>query len=55
MYECCLFAKGSWLNIGVDEGCKKITSVIEEEGLQLHFEKLGLGCFCFLGLEISAD
>jgi len=29
--------------------------VIEEEGLQLHFEKLALGCFCCLGFVLFAD
>jgi len=29
--------------------------VIEEEELQMHFEKLALGCFCFLGVELFAD
>jgi hypothetical protein len=28
--------------------------VIEEEGLQLHFDVLGLGCFCYLGVGLFA-
>jgi len=29
--------------------------VIEEEGLQLHFDVCGLGCFSLLGFEMFAD
>jgi len=29
--------------------------VIEEEGLWLHFDICGLGCFCLLGLVLFAD
>ena len=28
------------------------SSVIEEENLKLHFEKLGFSCFCCLGFEM---
>ena len=35
--------------------CGFFCCVIEEEGLQLHFEKSGLGCFYSLGLGLFAD
>ena len=36
-------------------GCGFFCCVIEEEGLQLHLVKLGLGCFCCLGFGLFAD
>ena len=36
------------------EVCLDFFCVIEEEGLQLHFEKLGLGCFCCVGFVLFA-
>ena len=35
-------------------GCGIFCCVIEEE-LQLHFDKLGLDCFCCLGFGLFAD
>jgi len=36
-------------------GCGIFCCVIEEEELQLHFDKLVLGCFLDLGLVAFAD
>jgi hypothetical protein len=34
--------------------CGIFCCVIEEEGLQLHFDVCGLGCFCCLGFVLFA-
>jgi len=35
--------------------CVDFFCVIEEEVLQLHFDKCGLGCFCCLGFGLFTD
>jgi hypothetical protein len=43
---------GIWMFVGFL--CGFFCCVIEEEGLQLHFDVCGLGCFCCLGFVLFA-